>query len=65
MTEEQYEKLMYALSTIIALEKEKNPTMPVPGISYNEVEQQAKKRLETAAKEVYQNLTGSPSNRGK
>ena len=65
MTEEQYKKLMYALSTIIALEKIRNPTLSVPGISYDEVIQQAEKRLETEAEEVYQNLTGSPSKRGK
>ena len=65
MTKEQYENLMYALSTIIALSNIRTPTPYAPGIPYQEVEQQAKKRLKTEAEEVYRNLTGSPSSRGK
>ena len=65
MTKEQYENLMYALSTIIALSNIRTPTPFAPGIPYQEVEQQAKERLEKEAEEVYQSLTGSPSKRGK
>ena len=65
MTKEQYENLMYALSTIIALSNIRTPVPCVPGIPYQEVEKSAKERLEKEVKEVYRNLTGSPSNRGK
>jgi uncharacterized membrane protein YqiK len=63
MTEKQYENLMYALSTIIALGKYQNRPCPSPGISYSQVENIFNVQLEAGAEEVYKNLTGSPSNR--
>jgi hypothetical protein len=61
MTEKQYEDLMYALCTIIALGKEKPE--PVPCISYEDVLKAEENRLKNEVKEIYKALTGSPSNR--
>jgi hypothetical protein len=61
MTEMQYEDLMYALSTIIALGKEKPE--PVPYISYEDVLKAEENRLENEVKEIYKALTGSSINR--
>jgi lysyl-tRNA synthetase class I len=63
MTEKQYENLMYALSTIIALGKYQNKPCPSPGISYDQVINIFNVQVEAEAEEVYKNLTGSPSNR--
>jgi len=61
----QYENIMFALSTLIALAKRQNPPPPVLGISYNEIEQQAERRLESEAEKIFQNLTGNESSREK
>jgi hypothetical protein len=61
MTEKQYENLMYALSTIIALGKEKPE--PVPHISYEDVLKAEENRLKDVAKEIYKALTGNSINR--
>jgi uncharacterized membrane protein YqiK len=63
MTEKQYENLMYALSTLIALEKKKHIPQAIPGIKYDVIKQQEKERLKNEAEEIYKYLTGSPSNR--
>jgi hypothetical protein len=62
MTEKQYEDLMYALCTIIALGKEK-PT-PVPHINYEDVLKSEENKLKNEAKEIYKALTGNSINRG-
>jgi hypothetical protein len=64
MTEKQYEDLMYALCTLIALEKSLNKPQPVLGIPYNVVVQQEQKKLKDDTDELYKDLTGSTSNRG-
>ena len=61
MTEKQYENLMYALCTIIALGKEK--PSPIPGIKYDDVLQMEERKFHEEVKVIYQNLTGSPLNR--
>lgn len=63
MAERQYENLMYALSKIIVLLGRNNIPQPVHGIPYDDVVQQAKKRLENETEKIYRGLTGVPSNR--
>jgi hypothetical protein len=61
MTEKQHEDLMYALSTIIALGKEK--PAPVPCISYEDVLKAEEDKLKNEVKEIYKALTGNSINR--
>jgi hypothetical protein len=63
MTDKHYENLMYAISTLIAFEKNKSKPRPIAGIPYDEVLQNEEIRLQNETEEIYQNLTGSPSNR--
>jgi hypothetical protein len=61
MTEKQYEDLMYALSTIIALGKEK--PAPVPYINYEDVLKAEENKLKNDAERIYKALTGNSINR--
>ena len=65
MTEKQYENLMRALCTIIALQKRQWPMhQAISGTNAGELAKIGKAKLEMETEEVYQDLISSPLNRG-